>query len=64
LDADVRQGLLAEQRAWIKRKDASCKVQGLQSSIDPNEQQVAIQNCVTGETRSRSYELQGYLNDY
>lgn len=61
LDPAVRQQLLPQQKAWIKRKDATCKVQGLQSSTDPTEQQVATLNCITNETQSRIGELQGYL---
>jgi uncharacterized protein YecT (DUF1311 family) len=61
LDTDTKHALLPEQRAWIKRKDTSCKVQGLQSSTDPTEQQVATQNCVTQETQSRIYQLQNYM---
>lgn len=61
LDTSTKQVLLPEQRAWIKRKDTSCKVQGLQSSTDPTEQQVTTLNCITQETRGRIYQLQNYL---
>jgi uncharacterized protein YecT (DUF1311 family) len=61
LDSQTRQSLLPEQRAWIKRKDTSCKVQGLQSSTDPTEQQVATLNCVTEETKSRTSQLEDYV---
>lgn len=61
LEPGTRQQLLAGQRAWIKRKDATCKVQGLQGSTDPTEQQVVIQNCIASETRSRTSELQGFI---
>ncbi len=62
LDPATRAELLPEQRAWIKRKDTTCKVQGLQSSTDPTEQKVAALNCVTSETQSRIGELQGRLD--
>jgi uncharacterized protein YecT (DUF1311 family) len=62
LDPTTRQQLLPQQRAWIKRKDATCKVQGLQRSTDPTEQRVATLNCITSETQSRIGELQGYLD--
>ena len=61
LDPATRQQLLPQQRAWINRKDATCKVQGLQSSTNPTEQRVATLNCITSETRSRTGELQDYL---
>lgn len=61
LEPGTRQELLSQQRAWIKRKDTTCKVQGLQSSTNPTEQQVAILNCITSETQSRIGALQGQL---
>ena len=61
LDPATRQELLPQQRVWIKRKDATCKVQGLQSSTDPTEQRVATLNCITSETQSRIGELQAHL---
>jgi uncharacterized protein YecT (DUF1311 family) len=61
LDPDTRQQLLPEQRIWIKRKDASCRVQGLQSSTDPTEQRAATLNCIASQTQARTSELQGYL---
>ena len=61
LDPTTRQALLPQQRLWIKRKDTTCKVQGLQGSTDPTEQQVATLNCITSETQSRIGELQAHL---
>ncbi len=61
LEPATRQQLLPEQRAWIKRKDATCKVQGLESSTDPTEQQLTTINCVASETRTRTNELQNYF---
>lgn len=61
LDPETRQQLLPQQRAWIKRKDATCKVQGLQSSTDPAQQRITTYNCLASETQSRTAELQGYL---
>ena len=61
LDPAVRQQLLPQQRVWIKKKDATCKVQGLQNSTDPTQQQVTALNCVTRETQNRTNELEGYL---
>lgn len=61
LDPALRQQILPQQRAWIKRKDATCKVHGLQSATDPTGQQVATINCLTNESLSRTRELQDYL---
>lgn len=61
LDPGMRQQLLPQQRAWIKRKDASCTVQGLQASTDPTEQKTAAENCVVSETQNRTNELQNYI---
>lgn len=63
LSPEIRQALLPQQRAWIKSKDASCIVQGLQSSTDPAEQRVAKLNCITNETQRRTSLLQEYLNN-
>lgn len=63
LDPTLRQELLPQQRLWIKRKDATCKVQGLQGSVDPTEQQVITLNCITSEVQARTRELQNYLSE-
>lgn len=67
LDGEVRQQLLSQQRAWIKQKDTSCKVEGLQASTDPTEQKTAEANCQTRENNSRSQQLTrfvGYAEEY
>lgn len=67
LDGDVRQQLLTQQRSWIKQKDTSCKVEGLQFSTDPTEQKTAEANCQTRENNNRSQQLNrfvGYGEDY
>ena len=64
LSPEVRQQLLAEQRVWIKRKDASCKVHGLQSATDPTGQAVATLNCQANEAQNRMGQLQNYLSAY
>ena len=62
IDADTRQQLLAQQKAWIKQKDAACKVEGLQYSTDPTEQKSAEANCQTRENNRRSDQLSRYIN--
>ena len=67
IDADTRQQLLAQQRAWIKQKDAACKVEGLQYSTEAIEQKAAEANCQTRENSRRSEQLSrfiGYNSDY
>lgn len=61
IDADLRQQLLPQQKAWIKQKDAGCKVEGLQYSTDPTEQKTAEANCQTRENNRRSEQLSGYI---
>lgn len=61
IDADTRRQLLAQQRAWIKQKEATCRVQGLQASTEPREQKAADYTCQAQLTQQRASELQGYL---
>lgn len=61
LEPQTRQQLLPQQRAWIKQKDASCKVRGLQASSDPTEQRTAEAQCQAEVTIERSQELQQYV---
>lgn len=62
IDADIRKQLLAQQRAWIKQKDAACRVEGLQYSIEPTEQKTAEANCQARENESRGNQLSGYIS--
>ena len=61
IDADTRQQLLPQQRAWIKQKDAGCKVEGLQYSTEPTEQKTAESNCQARENNRRADQLRGYM---
>lgn len=61
IDADVRKQLLAQQRAWIKQKDAACRVEGLQYSTEPTEQKTAEANCQARENNNRANQLSGYI---
>ncbi len=62
IDADTRQQLLPQQRAWIKQKDAGCKVEALQYSTDPTEQKTAEATCQARENNRRIDQLRGYLS--
>ncbi len=61
LEPQTRQQLLAQQRAWIKQKDASCKVRGLQGSTDPTEQRSTEAQCQAEASSQRASELQQYV---
>lgn len=62
IDADVRKQLLAQQKAWIKQKDAACRVEGLQYSTEPTEQKIAEATCQARENNSRGDMLSGYIS--
>jgi len=58
LPAELRDGLLPMQRAWIKRKDATCKLEAAQNSSSEAEMSVAFYNCEARENNSRTEYLQ------
>lgn len=59
----VRDRLLPVQRAWIRKKDADCRVEAASSSTDPTEQEVARVNCDTRVTSERIEWLGPYRNE-
>lgn len=61
LEPSTRQQLLPQQRTWIKQKDASCKVRGLQFSSEPLEQRAAEAQCQAETSSQRASELQQYI---
>ena len=63
LSPATRKQLLAQQRIWIKQKDASCKVRGLQSSSDASEQKIAEVLCKAELSSQRATQLQGYYQE-
>jgi len=63
LGPNTRKQLLAQQRIWIKQKDASCKVRGLQSSTDASEQKIAEVLCKAELSNQRANQLQGYYRE-
>ena len=62
IDATTRQQLLPQQRAWIKLKDSTCRVEGLQHSTEPIEQKTAEADCQARENNSRAQQLQRYVS--
>lgn len=62
MDPGARQQLLSQQRAWIKQKDAMCRVQGLQSSTEPTEQKAAEEVCQARENNARTQQLSNYVS--
>ncbi len=63
LGSNTRKQLLAQQRIWIKQKDASCKVRGLQSSTDVSEQKISEVLCKAELSNQRAIQLQGYYRE-
>lgn len=62
IDSETRQQLLPQQKAWIKQKDAGCKVEGLQYSTEPTEQKTAEATCQARENNRRMEELRRYIS--
>jgi uncharacterized protein YecT (DUF1311 family) len=60
IPAGTRAQLLAQQRAWARKKDADCRVEAASASTDPNEMEVARLNCDTRTTQERISFLQSY----
>lgn len=58
LPPEGRQRLLPMQRAWIKKKSADCFIQASNTSLDPNEKEVARLKCDTSANQERSGWLQ------
>ena len=62
IEPDTRQQLLSQQKAWIKQKDTSCKVEGLQYSTVETEQKTTEANCQARENNRRSEQLSRYIS--
>jgi uncharacterized protein YecT (DUF1311 family) len=60
IPASTRAQLLAQQRAWSRKKDADCRVEAATASTDPTEIEVARLNCDTRLTQERINVLQPY----
>lgn len=60
IPAAVRTQLLPQQRAWVRKKDADCRVEAATASTDPTDIEVARLKCDTNATQQRITELQPY----
>ena len=60
---ETRARLLPVQRAWIRKKEADCRVEAASTSIDPSEREVARLMCDTRITQERITWLAGYRTD-
>jgi len=56
----ARAQLLAQQRAWARKKDADCRVEAASASTDPTEMEVARLTCDGRVTQERIAYLQHY----
>ncbi len=61
LEPGMRQRLLPQQRAWIKQKEASCKMRAIQGATDPLEQRTLQFQCEGEMANSRASELQRFI---
>jgi hypothetical protein len=60
IPADARSRMLDLQKAWIRRKDASCRVEATANATSEQEIQLARLRCDTREQNSRANELRQY----
>lgn len=63
LAPETRKRILPQQRIWIKQKDSSCKVRGLQGSTEAGEQKSIELLCKAEASNERATQLQGYLRE-
>lgn len=59
----TRKRLLAQQRIWIKQKDSTCKVRGLQGATEAPDQKIIEALCKAEVSNERATQLQGYLRE-
>lgn len=57
LPQDVRQQVLPLQRAWIKSKDADCKVEAAGVSTEPTEREISRLQCQAKRNNERAADL-------
>lgn len=62
LPSEVRQRVLPMQRAWIKRKDAECKIEAANTSTEPNEREAARLQCQARFNNQRASEINDLVN--
>ena len=64
LDSTTRTRLLPLQRAWIKRKQADCRIEAAGASADATERETRRMQCETRMNDQRRGYLRGYLGGY
>lgn len=64
IPADTRGQLQEMQRAWIRRKNADCRIEGASASTNPQENEAARLRCDTRMTNERSNYLRQYATGY
>ncbi|WP_166037779.1 lysozyme inhibitor LprI family protein [Sphingosinicella sp. YJ22] len=62
IPSDRRQSILEMQRAWIRRKNADCRVEAASASIEPSEREIARMRCETRMNQERSNQLRQYVS--
>ncbi|MFO1241567.1 MAG: lysozyme inhibitor LprI family protein [Sphingomonadaceae bacterium] len=62
LPAPTRTRLLPLQRAWIRKKDADCRVEAASASVDPMEMATARLTCDTRITQQRSDQMEQFVS--
>lgn len=60
LSEATRNELQAQQRLWLRKRDALCSLQGTQYSSDPTESAIVDARCRAQEANTRAYELQQF----
>lgn len=63
LSPGTRARLLPQQKAWIRKKDADCRVEAASASTDPAEMEVARLACATRAEQERTTWLQPYRGE-
>jgi uncharacterized protein YecT (DUF1311 family) len=58
----TRDRFLEQQRAWMRRKAADCRVEAASASIDPNEREIARLTCEARSDRYRADQLRPYIS--
>jgi hypothetical protein len=60
IPADVRARLLNVQKAWVRKKDAACRVEAASNATSEEQMQLARVQCDTREQNARANELRQY----
>lgn len=63
MPSSVRTRILPLQRAWIRKKDADCRVEASTASTDPTEMATARMLCDTKATNARSDQMEQFISN-